>query len=175
MLLSSESTLESRLSSMRDRVSELRNAREAERRDLVAQKLDQQWRLGCDALRCIESQALVHQVAKQREGQLAEKREQKLRDAAEDEHFSGLWEAERQKKIHREEADSRARDVLNAETSKVLREQILALRAQAERERALEAEAAEFRVRHSVLRFNPITRATISFFAFIPISLLTRC
>src|SRR4051812_46865374 len=54
-LMKQEGSSESRRDIMRKRIAELREVRERDRKVVVEQKLDKQWRQNCDELRQLES------------------------------------------------------------------------------------------------------------------------
>ncbi|TPX31586.1 hypothetical protein SmJEL517_g05091 [Synchytrium microbalum] len=153
-LVASEESTEHRIEVMRARVKELKDRREQERKAIVEEKLMQRWRNECDDLRALESKVIVKAVTDARSAQLVEHEERKVEEAEERKKYDALWEADRQKKIAREEADkSRQRD-LNEQMLTMLDEQMAQLRVQAEQEEELKpeheaqtAEAARLRMK----------------------------
>ncbi|KAJ3261688.1 ubiquinol-cytochrome c reductase core subunit 1 [Boothiomyces macroporosus] len=141
-LLKKEETTESRIKAMKERMTELRLARENERKAVVKQKLDQQWRQGCDELRQLESKILVKQVAKDRALQLIEKEERRALEKKEAEYYDKLWEQGRLEKEKRERRDHQITHERNVQTLVILQEQLESLKKQARLQEELKAEEA---------------------------------
>ncbi|KAJ3417276.1 hypothetical protein HDV05_005732 [Chytridiales sp. JEL 0842] len=141
-LLQQEETTESRVQKMRARMSELKAKREAERQQIVEQKLLQRWRNECDELRAIESKVLEKEVSAARAGQLAELQQKKLQELEEKKFYDDLWEQDRQKKIAREESDRIRHREMNTATVAMLEAQLESLRKQALEEERLKQEEA---------------------------------
>jgi hypothetical protein len=94
----------------------------------------------------IESQGLEKRVSDDRAIQLQEKAEQRELEKIENQHYDMLWEQDRQKKIAREEADKAHREHVNNSCMATLKEQLISLRAQADKEKLLEQEEAKLMV-----------------------------
>ncbi|KAJ3276971.1 hypothetical protein HDV01_000023 [Terramyces sp. JEL0728] len=141
-LLKKEGTNESRIKVMRERMAELRLVRENERKLIVKEKLNQQWRQGCDELRQLESKILIKQVAKDRAVQLIEKEEKKKLEKKEAEYYDKLWEQGRLKKEERERRDHQVAYDRSVQTLVILQEQIESLKQQARLQEHLKAEEA---------------------------------
>ncbi|KAJ3321783.1 ubiquinol-cytochrome c reductase core subunit 1 [Boothiomyces sp. JEL0866] len=141
-LLKKEGTNESRIKVMRERMTELRLVRENERKAVVKEKLDQQWRQGCDELRQLESKILIKQVAKDRALQLLEKEEKKALEKKEAEYYDKLWEQGRLEKEERERRDHQVTHDRNIQTLVILQEQLESLKKQARLQEQLKAEEA---------------------------------
>ncbi|KAK6099142.1 hypothetical protein MT418_000595 [Batrachochytrium dendrobatidis] len=141
-LLSKQETRESRVDTMRKRVSELREQRERERKSVVEEKLMQRWRKECDDLRTIESKVLEKKVSDARAIQIQEQIERKALERKEELYYQDLWEQDRQKKICREESDRAHLQAINESTTQILEQQLRALKSQAQKEVELKREEA---------------------------------
>ncbi|KAJ3218540.1 Cilia- and flagella-associated protein 53 [Dinochytrium kinnereticum] len=141
-LLRNEETQGSRLEKMKNRMEELRSRREAERQQVVEEKLLQRWRGQCDELRAIESKLLEREVAEQRADQLVEAEEKRARNLEEKKYYDNLWEQDRQMKIAKEEAEKHRQKEMNAATTAILEAQLELLRKQAMEEERLKQEEA---------------------------------
>lgn len=130
-------TPEQRVQAMRERVSELRYAREKERRALAAEQLDRAWRENADGIRHLESRKMTALVMDERSRQLDEKARRREFDAALDEQYAREWEATRQQKIEREIQDAQKREALKRDMLGTLEQQI----GEKQRSRALVAES----------------------------------
>lgn len=141
-LIDAEETRETVLAQMKIRMEELKSKREAERKKVVETKLLQRWRNECDELRTIESKVLEEKVAKARAGQLSELQQKKMHDLEEKRFYDQLWEADRQKKIAREDRERNQHKEMNAITVAMLENQLKLLRHQQEEEERLKQEEA---------------------------------
>ncbi|KAJ3022425.1 Cilia- and flagella-associated protein 53 [Thoreauomyces humboldtii] len=141
-LAAAEPTKESRVQAMRDRMTELKQKREAERLALVEEKLLQRWRNECDELRAVESRILETEVANARAGQLVEHQEKVALAAQEKRYYDHLWEQDRLRKIEREEKDRTHQRELNEATTATLKEQLYMLQMKAQEEQRLKQEEA---------------------------------
>ncbi|KAI8930174.1 tumor suppressor, Mitostatin-domain-containing protein [Entophlyctis helioformis] len=137
-----EETRESRVEGMRQRMNELKEQRERERKAVVEEKLKQRWRKECDELRAVESKMLEKRVSEARAGQIQEQEERKVLDRKEKQYYDDLWEQDRQKKIHREEADRAKQKAINEDMISVLGQQLYALKMQAVQAEELKQEEA---------------------------------
>jgi hypothetical protein len=141
-LQNQEGKKEDRIAMMRNRMNELKEIRERERKVVVQEKLDQQWRQNCDELRQLESKMLEKRVAKGRAIQLKEKAERKETEAKEKKYYEDLWEQGRQKKLERERREHALNLQRKQETLLILKEQIRELREHARRQEDLKQEEA---------------------------------
>jgi hypothetical protein len=154
MLLASEVSADDRLDQMRKRVGELKKIRENDRKAVVEEKLEQQWRylgniyirLNCDELRQVESRLRVKKVAEERSAQLEELVVRKQAEQKEKEYYEGLWEQERQKKIEREIQDFNQAQERNNMQMVVLKEQLQLFKEQALKHEKLKYEEARLMV-----------------------------
>ncbi|KAG5459998.1 MAG: hypothetical protein BJ554DRAFT_8016, partial [Olpidium bornovanus] len=146
-LLANEETKEERLEHMRKRATELKARREAERKRIVEEKMYQRWRSGCDEIRAVESKALEREVAIGRLDQMREKQKSFIAAEEENRKWDEAWEAERQRKVKREEFERTQRIAVNAATTAALDEQLRLLREQAENEERLKKDEAKLMVR----------------------------
>ncbi|XP_037122632.1 cilia- and flagella-associated protein 53 [Syngnathus acus] len=170
-----------RQAQMRERAKSLHDAREAQRRQVVAQKLDQQFREQCQELREAQSKRRFLQVCEERAAQLRSQRELALARQREDDMFQQLWRADAHAKEERERREatqarrcdqmqmeclrqqlddaeslrqSRRRD--RQEQARQQEEQTQALQRQAQRERGLrhQGQAARRRLLDDSLRLK---------------------
>ncbi|KAI8846308.1 hypothetical protein BC829DRAFT_445455 [Chytridium lagenaria] len=144
-LILNEETQGSRLERMKARMEELRSRREAERQQIVEQKLlhSDGGINQCDELRTIESKLLEREVAAKRADQLVEAEEKKARNLEEKKYYDNLWEQDRQMKIAKEEAERHRQKEMNAATTAILEAQLELLRKQASEEERLKQEEAK--------------------------------
>ncbi|XP_061149598.1 cilia- and flagella-associated protein 53 [Syngnathus typhle] len=91
---------------MRERAKSLHDAREAQRRQVVAQKLEQQFREQCHELREGQSKRSFLQVCEERAAQLRSQRELALARQREDDMFQQLWRADARAKEERERCEA---------------------------------------------------------------------
>ncbi|XP_061555314.1 cilia- and flagella-associated protein 53 isoform X2 [Phycodurus eques] len=89
-----------------DRAKSLQDAREAQRRQLVAQKLDQQFREQCQELREAQSKRQLSQVCEERGAQLRSQQEGARLRRREDDAFHRLWQADARAKEERERREA---------------------------------------------------------------------
>ncbi|XP_068508973.1 cilia- and flagella-associated protein 53 isoform X2 [Syngnathus scovelli] len=170
-----------RQAQMRERAKSLHDAREAQRRQVVALKLDQQFREQCQELRQAQSKQRFLQVCEERAAQLRSQRELALARQREDDMFQQLWRADAHAKEERERCEatrarrcdqmqteflrqqlddaesqrqSRRRD--RQEQARQQEEQTQALQRQAQRERGLrhQGQAARRRLLDDSLRLK---------------------
>ncbi|XP_028018396.2 cilia- and flagella-associated protein 53 [Balaenoptera acutorostrata] len=137
-----EETIEEKKDRMRDKVRLLREKKEKERQDFVAEKLDQQFRERCEELRvelcCIHQKA----VSKERKAQIAFNEELKRQKLVEEQMFSKLWEEDRLAKEKREAEEARRQRELMENTRLGLNAQITSIQAQRQAARRLKEEEA---------------------------------
>ncbi|XP_066871826.1 cilia- and flagella-associated protein 53 isoform X2 [Kogia breviceps] len=137
-----EETIEEKKDRMRDKIRLLREKKEKERQDFVAEKLDQQFRERCEELRvelcCIHQKA----VSKERKAQIAFNEELKRQKLVEEQMFSKLWEEDRLAKEKREAEEARRQRELVENTRLGLNAQITSIQAQRQAARRLKEEEA---------------------------------
>ncbi|XP_059974892.1 cilia- and flagella-associated protein 53 [Mesoplodon densirostris] len=137
-----EETIEEKKDRMRDKIRLLREKKEKERQDFVAEKLDQQFRERCEELRvelcCIHQKA----VSKDQKAQIAFKEELKRQKLVEEQMFSKLWEEDRLAKEKREAEEARRQRELVENTRLGLNAQITSIQAQRQAARRLKEEEA---------------------------------
>jgi aspartate oxidase len=127
-------------------MTELREIRERDRKQVVQEKLDQQWRQNSDELRQLESKMMEKKVAHGRAIQLREKQERKEQEAKEKLYYEELWEKGRQKKLDREISEHNLTVERKHETLQILKDQIRELREQAKRQEELKQEESRLMV-----------------------------
>ncbi|XP_040120418.1 methyl-CpG-binding domain protein 1 isoform X8 [Oryx dammah] len=137
-----EETIEEKKDRMRDKIRLLREKKEKERQDFVAEKLDQQFRERCQELRaelfCIHQKA----VCEDRKAQIAFKEELKRQKVVEEQMFSKLWEEDRLAKERREAEEERRQKELVENTRVGLNAQVTCIQGQRQAEQRLKEEEA---------------------------------
>ncbi|CAL8322531.1 unnamed protein product [Lota lota] len=137
-----ETVLE-RQARMRDRARTLRERRESERQQLVADKLDQQFREQNDELRVAQSRRGLDQVCAERGQQLLIRQEVQRRQQEEEERvFQELWEADRRAKEARENEEALRRRRGDEEQAEMLGWQMKEAERRREEQRLLKEEEA---------------------------------
>ncbi|XP_004410522.1 PREDICTED: cilia- and flagella-associated protein 53 [Odobenus rosmarus divergens] len=139
-----EGTIEEKKDRMRDKTRLLKEKKEKERQDLVAEKLDQQFRERCEELRA--ELFCIHQkkVWEERKAQIAFNEELKKQKLVEEQMFSKLWEEDRLAKEKREAEEARRQKELVENTRLGLNAQITGIKAQRQAEQQLKEEEARF-------------------------------
>ncbi|XDB63968.1 hypothetical protein ABFV05_017584 [Capra hircus] len=137
-----EETIEEKKDRMRDKIRLLREKKEKERQDFVAEKLDQQFRERCQELRaelfCIHQKA----VCEDRKAQIAFNEELKRQKVVEEQMFSKLWEEDRLAKERREAKEERRQKELVENTRLGLNAQVTIIQAQRQAAQRLREEEA---------------------------------
>ncbi|XP_061256150.1 methyl-CpG-binding domain protein 1 isoform X14 [Bos javanicus] len=137
-----EETIEEKKDRMRDKIRLLREKKEKERQDFVAEKLDQQFRERCQELRaelfCIHQKA----VCEERKAQIAFNEELKRQKVVEEQMFSKLWEEDRLAKERREAKEERRQKELVENTRLGLNAQVTGIQAQRQAAQRLKEEEA---------------------------------
>ncbi|XP_032278553.1 methyl-CpG-binding domain protein 1 isoform X13 [Phoca vitulina] len=139
-----EETIEEKKDRMRDKTRLLKEKKEKERQDLVAEKLDQQFRERCEELRA--ELFCIHQkkVWEERKAQIAFNEELKRQKLVEEQMFSKLWEEDRLAKEKREAEEARRQKELVENTRLGLNAQITGIKVQRQAEQQLKEEEARF-------------------------------
>uniref|UniRef100_A0A452T6D3 Methyl-CpG-binding domain protein 1 n=1 Tax=Ursus maritimus TaxID=29073 RepID=A0A452T6D3_URSMA len=139
-----EETIEEKKDRMRDKTRLLKEKKEKERQDLVAEKLNQQFRERCEELRA--ELFCIHQkkVCEERKAQIAFNEELKRQKLVEEQMFSRLWEEDRLAKEKREAEEARRQKELVENTRLGLNAQITGIKAQRQAEQQLKEEEARF-------------------------------
>ncbi|XP_055415518.1 methyl-CpG-binding domain protein 1 isoform X15 [Bubalus kerabau] len=137
-----EETIEEKKDRMKDKIRLLREKKEKERQDFVAEKLDQQFRERCQELRaelfCIHQKA----VCEERKAQIAFNEELKRQKVVEEQMFSKLWEEDRLVKERREAKEERRQKELVENTRLGLNAQVTSIQAQRQAAQRLKEEEA---------------------------------
>ncbi|XP_010959665.1 cilia- and flagella-associated protein 53 [Camelus bactrianus] len=135
-------TIEEKKDRMRDKTRLLREKKEKERQDFVAEKLDQQFREHCEELRvklfCINQKT----VCEERKAQIAFNEELKRQKLVEEQMFSKLWEEDRLAKEKREAEEARRQKELVESTRLGLSAQITSIQARRQAAQRLKEEEA---------------------------------
>ncbi|KAF7656012.1 hypothetical protein LDENG_00047460 [Lucifuga dentata] len=128
---------------MRERVRTLKERRETERQQLVSDKLEQQFREGCDDLRAIQNKRKDEQVCMERAAQLQMRQRLQQQQQDEERLFAELWEADQQAKEERESQRLQRQQQKNTEQLAFLRTQMEAAEQQQRQARQLKEEEAQ--------------------------------
>ncbi|XP_039697809.1 cilia- and flagella-associated protein 53 isoform X2 [Pteropus medius] len=139
-----EETVEEKKDRMKDKTRLLKEKKEKERQDFVAEKLDQQFRERCEELRVELFGVHQKKVCEERKAQIAFNEELKRRKLVEEQMFSKLWEEDRLAKEKREAEEARRQKELVENTRLGLNAQITGLKAQRQAARQLKEEEARF-------------------------------
>lgn len=118
---------------------QLKQAREDKRQKFAQEMYNRQWREGCDDLRMIDSERFGQQCNEEIQQQRLEKLRMREQSIHEQKKYDELWEIERQKKIQREEEETRYRQAFNYETKVALQQQM----SEAQAQRMADAEEQE--------------------------------
>ena len=119
-------TPEMRREAMLERAYALRDAREAARRKLVQDKLDEQWRDGCDDARFLDSQEMNRFMARERAAQVFDKENRRQSSEADENAFLAEWNRQLQLVEDRDRAKEVARRQAEIDTQAALAAQIRA-------------------------------------------------
>ncbi|XP_071952788.1 cilia- and flagella-associated protein 53-like [Antedon mediterranea] len=136
----SQETLLERQAKMRTRAKFLKEKRENERLEIVAEKLDQRWREECEELRATLSRRHMDEVCTERFEQLRMKSEMQMQKRDEDKMYADLWEQDRQAKALREADESQKQHERNKEMVETLQKQRASLEEQRKQEKQLKEE-----------------------------------
>jgi hypothetical protein len=116
------------LSSTHHRIMErayaLRDARENERKAIVKQKYDAQWRDACDDARTLDSKAMTIYMNQERIRQIEEKKSRKQQLSVQENDFVEEWNRQMDALAARDEAKRALRRQIDSETSAKIREQV---------------------------------------------------
>nr|XP_017520951.1 cilia- and flagella-associated protein 53 [Manis javanica] len=139
-----EETIEEKIDRMREKTRLLKEKKEKERQDFVAEKLEQQFRECCEELRA--ELFCIHQkkVCEERKAQIAFNEELKRQKLVEEHMFSKLWEEDRLAKEKREAEKAKRQKELVENTRLGLNAQITSIWAQRQAARQLKEEEARF-------------------------------
>ncbi|XP_014681078.1 PREDICTED: cilia- and flagella-associated protein 53-like [Priapulus caudatus] len=132
-----------RQAKMRERAKELRERRETERKGLVKEKLDQQYREQCEELRATVSKRHQHLVSSERQEQLKIKEQMRDECKKEEQLYDELWQKDIQAKQERERHDHELHRRRNCEVLEALDKQKAELEAKKGEEKQLKQEEAE--------------------------------
>ena len=91
-----------------ERAYALRDAREAERRKIVQERLDEQWRDACDDARLLDSKALTHYMSKERHQQIQDKIMRNKELSRNENDFMAAWNHQLEV-MHQKDQDKRAK------------------------------------------------------------------
>ncbi|XP_033120667.1 cilia- and flagella-associated protein 53-like [Anneissia japonica] len=148
----SQETILERQAKMRTRAKFLKEKRETERLQVVAEKLDQRWREECEELRATLSRRHMDEVCTERFAQLRMKDEMHMQKLEEDKMYADLWEQDRLSKAAREEKESQEQHERNRDMVETLQKQKAALEAQKEEEKRLKEEEGRLLTEERELR-----------------------
>ncbi|XP_036085937.1 cilia- and flagella-associated protein 53 isoform X3 [Rousettus aegyptiacus] len=139
-----EETVEEKKDRMKDKTRLLKEKKEKERQDFVAEKLDQQFRERCEELRIELLDIHQKKVCEERRAQIAFNEELRRRKLVEEQMFAKLWEEDRLAKEKREAEEARRQKELVENTRLGLNAQITGLQAQRRAAQQLKEEEARF-------------------------------
>ncbi|XP_055478851.1 cilia- and flagella-associated protein 53 [Psammomys obesus] len=145
-------TIEEKKNRMRERTKLLREKKEKERQDFVAEKLHQQFREHCEELRNKLVDVHEKRVVEERKAQIAFNKELKRQKLVEERMFAQLWEEDRLAKEKREAQEEKRRKELVENTRLGLNAQVTSILAQRQ---------AELRMKEAEGRFLEQNRAQI--------------
>ncbi|KAM5305170.1 cilia- and flagella-associated protein 53 isoform 3-T3 [Glossophaga mutica] len=151
-----EETVEERKEKMREKIKLLKEKKEKERQDFVAEKLDQQFRERCEELRIQLSCIHQEKVCEERKAQVEFNKELRRQKLVEEEMFSKLWEEDRLAKEKRDSEEARRQTELVESTRLGLNAQITA--TQAQRLAAQQLKEEEARLVEDIIREQKIYR-----------------
>ncbi|XP_051019610.1 cilia- and flagella-associated protein 53 [Acomys russatus] len=137
-------TIEEKKDKMRERTKLLREKKEKERQDYVAEKLDQQFRERCEELRSELVSIHEKKVVEERKAQVAFNKELKRQKLVEEQLFAKLWEEDRLAKEKREAQEEKRQKELVENTRLGLNAQVTSLLAQRQAAQRLKEEEARF-------------------------------
>ncbi|EDL82890.1 similar to hypothetical protein FLJ32743 (predicted), isoform CRA_a [Rattus norvegicus] len=135
-------TIEEKKDKMRERTKLLREKKEKERQDFVAEKLDQQFRERCEELRTQLVSIHEKKVIEERNVQVEFNKELKRQKLVEEQLFAKLWEEDRLAKERREAQDEKRQRELVENTRLGLDAQVTSIQAQREAARRMKEEEA---------------------------------
>jgi len=131
---------------MAKRAYELKHKRETERKQLVQEKLYQQWREGIDELRTQDAKLFELKVTFERGIQIDEKEEREAQERREDAIYDALWQEGYHAKVERELREKEMRGGLTEQMALTLADQIrLKEEHEAEEQAIWEREKAEMK------------------------------
>ncbi|XP_016080570.1 PREDICTED: cilia- and flagella-associated protein 53 [Miniopterus natalensis] len=139
-----EETVEEKKDRMKDKTRLLKEKKEKERQDFVAEKLDQQFRECCEELRIELFSTHQKKVCEERKAQIAFNEELKRQKLVEEQMFSKLWEEDRLAKEKREAKEASRQKELMENTRLGLNAQITEIKAQRQAAQQLKEEEARF-------------------------------
>ncbi|XP_006891815.1 PREDICTED: coiled-coil domain-containing protein 11 [Elephantulus edwardii] len=157
-----EETTEMKRERMKEKTRMLKEQREKEKELFVTEKLDQQFREGCEELRLELSNIHQKKVCEERRAQVAFNEERRQQKLAEEQMFARLWEQDRAAKEQREARDAQRRREAVEETRLRLVAQIAAaharrleaLRLKEEEGRLLENDTAQIKLENEQERLK---------------------
>ncbi|PAA59231.1 hypothetical protein BOX15_Mlig024162g1, partial [Macrostomum lignano] len=139
----SQETVLERQAKMRERAKQLREEKEAERQQLVEQKMNELWREQSEELRTNLQKRHLAEVIAERDNQVHLKKRLEAQRQAEERYFHELWKDELAAKAEREERDLAERKQREMETVAVLEQQRAAFKARRDEELKLKEEEAQ--------------------------------
>ena len=117
-------TPEERRAKLEARAKELREQRESERSKFAEDAMHRRWRENCDAVRELDSKAIVEETERVRAVQVEEHFARKMTEKEEEKAFDSMMEFERQKQQQRYEDGKREKRDRDNEALRVLNEQM---------------------------------------------------
>lgn len=147
-----QETVLERQAKMRERAKTLKEKREQERLQLVAEKLDQRWREECEELRATLTRRHMDEVCIERGEQLQMKMAQEEEQKMYNDFYAQQWENDRLTKAAREEKEAAEAHARNKDMLDTLRVQMAAVQARKDEEKRLKEEGGQLRKEESELR-----------------------
>uniref|UniRef100_A0A8C6HWT8 Cilia- and flagella-associated protein 53 n=1 Tax=Mus spicilegus TaxID=10103 RepID=A0A8C6HWT8_MUSSI len=135
-------TVEEKKDKMRERTKLLREKKEKERQEFVAEKLDQQFRDRCEELRTKLASIHEKKVVEERNAQIEFNKELKRQKLVEEQLFARLWEEDRLAKERREAQEEKRQRELVQNTRLGLDAQVTSIQAQRQGARRMKEEEA---------------------------------
>jgi len=112
---------------MRDRLRQLKDARETERAEIAGEKLEKHFLSNCEQLRTLRSKQETHIINTHRSEQLRVKQTLQEREKETEKLYAELWDQDRQAKDKRAADEEALRRARNMEQSAVLSKQMAAI------------------------------------------------
>lgn len=143
---------------MRERVRQLKEAREAERTELANGKLEQHFLLNCEQLRTLKSKEDAKVVTVHRDMQIKQKEEIRAHEKEVEKLFAGMWEQDRLAKDQRAQRDEAARRERAANQGSVLAAQMAALEESRYAESLIKSQQEQMRLAEEAARADEENR-----------------
>jgi len=147
-----EETVEERQNKMKERAKYLKEKRETERKNLVAEKLDQKFREECEELRGELSKRNRDQIFTDRQEQINMKADAKFKEEDIEAFYADMWQHDTMAKAEREEIEMQQQIERSRSALEILNIQRKAVETQREEEKLVKHMEAEWLKEESALR-----------------------